>query len=235
MQVSVDKSRFHKVVTVASILVIILMIVLGYLFFIKGFNPITQEEDPFANCSMDPDKKYYGQPNEARAPSPGNIWIEYHLQPIVMGFEEEDGIQYLIGALPDENYNCVRVKFIASGDIPVESTSTLLDFENIKWGIESDRVDFDTLKSRLTIGEQVNVRYLAVAPELSELNDEFCSKYTPVSERLCTLQKIHQEYLGYDKPEQIGAINISKYPVLFGSMYDLNIVATGNAAPTDTE
>lgn len=226
--------KIPSLYAIAGVSLFLLLVLLGTII---GYNSL---KDPGGNqdsnnqkreCILVDDAYYYGLLTGTRAPSPGEVWVEHYVQPTVLGYEENKGINYLIGGLPDSEDNCVEVRFIVSGEIPVESTSDLLnDFEDTRWGSSIERIDFEDLQRRVEVGSQVRIKYLSKAPRIEELNDELCNKYDSVSQRLCTIQRIQQEYLDYGQVELLRPDNIEDYPLLFGSSYDLELVLTGEPA-----
>lgn len=185
-----------------------------------------QGTDTKEACILDQNKHYFGSNEYGSTTTPGDIWIQYYLQPVLTGFEEEDGVNYLVGNLPDEDYNCVSVRFIFSGDIPIEDKSGLTeDFTQNFW--VNYTIDFENLKNNLVIGEQVRIRYLAVAPNESELTESFCGQWEGSSQYYCMLQRVHQEYLGYEAVELVWNHNVKSYPVLYGTRFDSNITVIG--------
>lgn len=167
--------------------------------------------------------KYYYQLDESRAPSPEELWVESYIQPLVLGFEEKEDINYIVGGLPANDGKCEIVRFVISGSIPVETNAVLLNqYKDTQWLLE--RVDFSELQKRIKIGSQVRIKYLVSSPNRSDLTDELCTKYPTVSDRLCTIQKINEDFIGNRTAAPINADNIGEFDYIYGSSVDQQVI-----------
>lgn len=219
MKVTLRKSHLYLI----AILIVIIPIILGSLFILQKENDSTDET--VEKCQMDDSLHYYGDAYDDVTVSVGSIWMLYRVQPVVEEITEENGIQYLVGKLPDINNNCVKVKFIITGNIPIEDKSGFTNDFKLNYA-GRDKKGIEEFRDSIKIGEQISIKYLAVAPDRSQVTDEFCLQSGNKSEYYCALQKIHNDYLGHDVIQELGPGNIHLYPVIYGTgfNYDLRII-----------
>lgn len=221
MKVSLRKRTLILILVIALVSPVI--IYSGFVL-IRSSKPEIDETEK-ETCEMDPTLHYYGGENDNVTVSVGNIWVLYRVQPIVEEIVEENGIQYLVGKLPDIENNCVKVKFIITGNIPIEDKSGFTNDFKLNYS-GRDKKGIEEFRDSIKIGEQISIKYLAVAPDRSHLTDEFCLQSGNKSEYYCALQKIHNDYLSHEGIQELGPGNIHLYPVIYGAgfNYDLRII-----------
>ncbi|WKZ30839.1 MAG: hypothetical protein QY318_03245 [Candidatus Dojkabacteria bacterium] len=220
MKVTLRKSYLYAI----AILVVLIPVVMGSLFILRRESD--SPDETVEKCQMDDSLYYYGGEDGDVTVSVGSIWKLYSVQPVVEEVIEENDIQYLVGKLPDINNNCVKVKFIITGDLPIDDKSGFTNDFTLNYA-GRDKKGIEGFREGIKIGEQINIKYLAAAPDSSQLTDEFCSQSGNKSEYYCALQRLHNDYLRYETIEELGPGNIDLYPVIYGANfnYDLRIIS----------
>lgn len=203
------------------------VVIYSGLLFVRSTSKPQTDEIMEETCQLDPKLHYYGGESDDITVSVGIIWTLYTVQPVVEEIINKDGIQYLVGKLPDTANNCVRVKFIMTGSLPIEDHSGFTQNFTLNY-YGQDKKSAEEFRDSIKVGEQISIKYLAVAPDRSLLTDEFCSQQGNNSEYYCALQKIHNDYLRYERIDPLGPGNINSYPVIYGANFNYNLRVIGS-------